>query len=98
MKIYQVDDYHKVVAESKEQAKEFYMSELGGEEEDFYGDEVNPDKNKMWFPIDDLPEEYHKEPFKKWEDNLCVEVNLRVAMKHRKSKAPYLLAVSSDLL
>jgi hypothetical protein len=54
------------------------------------------EKRKMWFPIEWLPEEYHKEPYKNF-NGLCVEVPLVVAMKYRTDKLPYVLSVSSDL-
>lgn len=56
------DDYYTVVAESKEQAVQFFIDqELTDEEGIEYIEEVDPDKKTMLFPVDELPEEYHDE-------------------------------------
>jgi len=99
LKIFQVDEYQTVVAESVEEAKEFYINELDGEEDSFDGDEVNPDKKTMWVALTDLPTQYHVPPYKEWEGDLCAKVSLRVAMEvFRERKAPYILSVSAALL
>lgn len=96
-RVYQVDDYYKVVAENEEEAKELYLNELCGVEEDFECREINPTRHKMWYPIEWLPKEFHKEPFKNYEV-LCTEIPLSIAMHYREDKPPYVLAVSSELL
>lgn len=101
MKVYQVDDYHKVVARNVEEAKKYYLEELCGEEEYFDGREVDIDKHKMWYEIRKLLEEFHHPPFKNWGYGLCCEVSLRIAIemnKKHEEEIPYCLAVSSDLL
>lgn len=97
MKVYQVDDYHRVVANSVGEAKEYYLNELAGEEDLFDGREVDIDKEKMWFQLDELPGELHKPPYKNWGYGECCKVPLRVAMKINKEqgiKPPYCIATS----
>ena len=98
LKIFKVDDYHAVAAENIEDAKKFYIDELEGTENDFIGDEVDPDKSKVWFPTEELPKEYSKLLCQTYDGIKFVEVTKRVAMEHRKDKPPYLLSVSSELL
>lgn len=62
MKVFKMNDYDWVCAESEEQAKGFYFEETGVEyiEEDFQG-EVGLN-NTMLVRLDDLPEEELSEP------------------------------------
>lgn len=57
---------------------------------------ISPEKHKVWFPIELLPKEFHKEPYKDF-NGTCVNVPLSVAMHYRKDKVPYVLSVSADL-
>jgi hypothetical protein len=98
------DDYFTVVAETKEDAIRFFLNqELTDEDglEDIR--EVNPDKKKMWFPVDELPEQYHDEqkyPRKNWcGQYVGVEITLTEAMKYRKPEPlPYIICASSDVV
>ncbi len=98
LKAFRVDDYQTVAARSLDEAKRFYIDELGGEAEDFEGYEIDPDNEIMWFPMSTLPSKYHIPPFRDFEGDKCVEVTLRVAMDHRSDADSYLLSVSSELL
>lgn len=57
MKVFKMNDYDWVCAESEEQAKQFYFDETGVEyiEEDFKGEVSLTDT--MYISLDDLPEE-----------------------------------------
>ena len=95
LKVFEVDSFQTVVAENIEQAKEYYLTELGGMEEDFKGVELNPESKIMWFPLEDLPNKFRHPPYKEWDNCLCVEVTFNIAMKYRKEMPPYILAVTS---
>ena len=96
------DDYYTVVAENRDDAvKLFVYQELTDEEGLEYIREIDPDKKKMWFPLDELPEEYHNEekyPGKDWRGEYTgVEITLTEAMKYSKEEIPYVICVSSEL-
>lgn len=96
------DDYYTVVAESREQAVQFFLDqELTDGEGIEYIEEVDPDKKTMFFPLDELPEEFHDEkkyPREDWCGHYVgVKITLTEAMKYSKEEAPYIICVSSEL-
>lgn len=102
MKVYS-DDYVTIVASNKEEAaKTCFEQELGDADIIDYLEEIDVDKEKMWFPVDELPEEYHDEekyPRKKWfEEYVAVKITLREAIKYSKEKPPYILCISASLM
>lgn len=102
MKVYS-DDYYSVVAENLEQAKRFFLDqELTDEEALDEIREINPDKRKVWFPVNELPEQYHdqnKYPQQDWcGEYIGVELTLTEAMQYHTENPPYVISVSSDLV
>lgn len=103
MKIYS-DDYYTVVAKDREQAIKYFIDNEFTDEECLNEiHEVNPDKKKMWFPINELPEEYHNEikyPQKDWcGEYIGVQITLAEALRYRKEeKPPFVICVSSELM
>ena len=96
------DDYYTVVAGTEQQAIDLLVSlEYISEEDKHQMWEVDPNKKKMWFPVDELPEQYHVEE-KYQRKNWCgmyegVEITLQEAMQYRNEKIPYIICISSDL-
>lgn len=102
MKFYS-DDYYTVVAENREEATMFFIKQDLTDEDGLSElREIDPDKNKMWFPLDELPEKYHDEekyPTKNWcGQYVGVELTLREAAQYRQEKPPYIISVSSELV
>ncbi len=99
------DDYLTIVAETREQAEDFYKNEFGLESEDGLH-EVLSTSRKIWFPLEELPNEYFnktKYPRCALKDDkemyyTAVEITLLEAMKFRKDKLPYCLSISGDLI
>lgn len=97
------DDYHTVVAKDITAARLFFLQqELTDEEGLDEIREVDPDKRKMLFPLDGLPEKYHDE--NKYPRESClgeytgVLITLSEALQHRREEPPYIISVSSDVL
>lgn len=96
------DEYVTIVAETKEQAEEFYKENEFGDLPEGGLEVIDGSKREMWFPVDELPEKYRDEekyPQKDWAGfYIGVEITLNEAMQYRKEEPPYVLSVSSDLL
>lgn len=96
------DEYYTIVAETKEEAEKFYVDNELGDTEDIELKEVDGSKSKVWFSIDELPEEYHdKDKYPR--ESICdmyigVKITLDEAIKFKKEKPPYILSISSDLI
>ena len=102
MKFYS-DDYHTVVAKDQEEAIKFFIDQKLTDEEGIEEiREINPYKKKMWFPLDQLPEEYHDEgkyPRQNWfGEYIGVEITLAEALKYSKEKPPFVISISSELM
>jgi len=101
MKIFS-DDYFTIVAESKEQAEQFYEEVIGELDDGVELEEVDRSIKTMLYPVDKLPEQYHDEskyPREEWANEyIGVKITLNEAMKFRKEEPPYILSVSSDVL
>ena len=102
MKVFS-DDYYTVVAENLSAAIKFFLDQDLTDQEGLEEiREINPDKKKMWFPVNELPEEYHNEekyPRKNWcGEYTGVEITLTEAMRYRTDKPPYIISVSSELM
>jgi hypothetical protein len=97
MRVFKVNDYDWVAANSEKEAKEWYMNEFKLSEEDAFDDfhEVDIDKEWMWFCWDDLPEEE-----KEWTvtdgkmigGEFFVKRNFRWVIEHRKIDSPCIIA------
>jgi len=101
VKVYQVDDYHKVVANDIEEAKKYWLENLCEDEEYFDGKEVDITKTMIWYFIDKLPKELYHPPFEDWGYGPCCKIPLKLAIEMNKKhgvEVPYCIAVSSDLL
>lgn len=102
MKVFS-DDYYSVAADSLEQATQFFLEQELIDEENA-GDirEINPDKHKVWFPVYELPEQYHdqdKYPQKDWcGEYIGIELTLTEAMQFHEEIPPYIISVSSELV
>lgn len=98
------DGYFTVVAESKDDAIQFFLKDQLTDEEGLEEIiKIDPGAKKMWFPVDELPEQYHDEekyPRKNWANEYVgVEITLTEAMKYRKEESlPYIICVSSDVM
>lgn len=102
MKIYS-DDYYTVVAKCRKEAVKFFIDqELTDEEGLEEIREIDPDKKKMWFPLNELPGEYHNEdkhPRESWcGEYIGVEITLAEALKYSQKKPPFIISVSSELV
>ncbi|GBF35430.1 hypothetical protein DCCM_4557 [Desulfocucumis palustris] len=102
MKFYS-DDYYTVVAKNRKEAVKFFITEKLTDEEGLDEiQEINPEKKKMLFPVDELPEQYHDEemyPRKNlFGEYLGVEITLQEAVQYHKEKPPYIISMSSELM
>lgn len=98
MKVFS-DDYQTVVARDIDEAEELLLSNDGEYECDL--EEVDPEKKTMYFPLDELPQEYHdktKYPISNVYGYVGVEITLAEAMRYTKNEPPYILSISGDLL
>lgn len=101
MTAYKMDDYYTIVANSEDKAKALYLECDLGEEEGIDIQKADIDKCYMFFPLKDLPEQYHdisKYPTQKYEGEDHVEITYREAMSFHTEDEPYILSVSSDLI
>ena len=98
LKVYRMDDFSWVAAESEEKAIEWYHNETGTEIEEV--DKVcDIDKEGMWWVVE-APEgmEYGDEPFIDgvqygwWEGEPCKYISFREAHKLYNEKMPYIIA------
>lgn len=101
--VFDIDGYYKIAAESKEQAEKLAEDEeLIDDIDECVIEEVEPSKHKMWFPVEELPEEYHDEskyPRKNWcGEYTGVEITLSEAVENIKEDPPYVLSISSELV
>lgn len=96
------DDYYTIVAESKEQAEQLYRENDLGDLDEMELEEIDGDKKEMWFPVNELPEEYQDEAKYPrndfWGEYVGVAITLNEAMEYKMEKPPYILSVSSDLI
>jgi len=102
MKLYS-DGFYTIVAEGRDDAVKLLLKQEFVEKECIDElQEVDPDKKKMWFPIDELPEQYHDEEKypkeNKYGEYVGVKITLREAMQYCKDKPPFVIGVSSELV
>lgn len=110
MRAFRVDEYYTVVAHSEEEALNYYTEEYGialddiGECEEECVEEINPEKNKMYYPVSLIPAEKLKELIEighkqeEWFGDLCISITKAEVMKLRNETKAYVLSISSEVL
>ena len=97
MKVYCFDGVDTIVANSLEQAKEFYVKETGFTKEDLESMEiVEKDMNStfMWYQSNELSNEIASQcrKHKMFHNELFTEVTLKEAFEMDNQKVPYIIA------
>ena len=99
MKVFRMDDFCWVAAESEEQAIEWYMNETGTEIEEVEK-ECDLDKDGMWWVIDEAPEGFNYGDecvidgvqYGWWEGEPAKHISFREAHELYDEKLPYIIA------
>lgn len=98
MRVFRLNEYDFVYAESKEQAIEYYMNETGlSLEEAFdehYYEELDLDKGVMWISADDLEDKDKAHGFKQFGNSLYAHVTYDYVIKRFNLEAPYMIATT----